>query len=151
MGRPATDLQRLITRVVQSNTKQYDGIYCLEWTGTLDKDGYAQVSYLDKRYRVSRLIASIYLDFSLESPLYVCHHCDNRKCIEPKHFFIGTPHQNTRDGIRKGRIVPFVTVETNHNELKTHCIRGHEFTESNTYIRYNGSRMCRTCNRLRTK
>lgn len=37
------------------------------------------------------------------------------------------------------------------NARKTHCKRGHEFTTSNTHIRPDGSRSCRTCVRLRNK
>lgn len=32
-------------------------------------------------------------------------------------------------------------------ESPTHCKNGHEFTETNTYIRPDGFRTCRTCNR----
>lgn len=32
-----------------------------------------------------------------------------------------------------------------HNAVKTECIRGHEFTEENTYRRADGSRACKRC------
>jgi 7-cyano-7-deazaguanine synthase in queuosine biosynthesis len=34
------------------------------------------------------------------------------------------------------------------NAVKTHCIRGHPFSETNTYYRPAGTRLCRTCIRL---
>ncbi len=37
----------------------------------------------------------------------------------------------------------------NGNELKTHCLRGHEFTEANTYRPKQGGRVCRQCHRER--
>jgi len=36
------------------------------------------------------------------------------------------------------------------NALKTHCLRGHEFTHDNTFVvKATGHRQCRTCIRLR--
>jgi hypothetical protein len=35
--------------------------------------------------------------------------------------------------------------EKNHNKLKTHCKKGHEFTTENTRINSDGSRHCKTC------
>jgi len=35
--------------------------------------------------------------------LLVCHHCDNRLCIEPDHLFIGTHGDNQTDKTVKGR------------------------------------------------
>lgn len=34
---------------------------------------------------------------------------------------------------------------------KTHCVRGHEFTEANTYVRADGERNCRSCARDRMR
>jgi hypothetical protein len=36
-----------------------------------------------------------------------------------------------------------------HNQFKTHCPSGHEYTEENTY-RWGGRRYCIQCNRERT-
>ena len=40
----------------------------------------------------------------LPSHLYVCHHCDNPRCIRDDHHFIGTARDNMRDASRKGRL-----------------------------------------------
>lgn len=52
-----------------------------------------------------------------------------------------TPSSNSRDIVRHGR---------HPQASKTHCHRGHPFTEANTYYgRNGGSRNCRACRRYR--
>ena len=33
----------------------------------------------------------------------VCHHCDNQRCFNPEHLFLGTQSDNCQDRSRKGR------------------------------------------------
>jgi len=38
----------------------------------------------------------------------------------------------------------------NQNDNKTHCFKGHEFTQDNTYVYSDGSRHCRACSAVST-
>ncbi len=79
--------------------------------------------------------------------LYVCHRCNNKRCINPDHLYLGTHRQNLidagRDGLLPGAKSPRGATLVNAN--RTVCASGHEFTESNTYRYPSGKRGCRAC------
>jgi hypothetical protein len=35
--------------------------------------------------------------------MFICHHCDNPKCFRIEHLFLGTPSENMKDMVSKGR------------------------------------------------
>jgi len=94
---------------------------CWEWKGALNKDGYGQIG-LPKRKRLSAHRA-MYLMVYGEIPkrLSVLHSCDNRKCVNPFHLWLGTQHDNMRDAQRKGRLVAH-RGEKNPNSVFTWAI-----------------------------
>ena len=74
---------------------------CWDWTAGLDKKGYGYFWFnnkMIKSHRFSAELAGMNID-----GLFVCHHCDNPKCVNPQHFFIGTNLDNMRDMFAKGR------------------------------------------------
>jgi hypothetical protein len=74
---------------------------CLTWLGPKDKDGYGKIGFKSKWWRTHRL--AYHLANKGDDPTFVCHHCDNPSCINPKHLFPGDPLINNRDRKNKGR------------------------------------------------
>ena len=77
---------------------------CLEWKGLLNIGGYGYFTdySIEKRVLSHRYSYKIYKG-EISNKLHVCHKCDNRKCCEPDHLFLGTDKENMQDCKDKGR------------------------------------------------
>lgn len=134
-----THTQKVIKSNIVINDKG-----CWEWQKAKTTGGYGVYVILKKNYYIHRLSALAFLDFDIDSDLHIIHKCDNRICCNPEHLLVGTNLDNVRDKVDKNR-------QGRYNSFKTHCKRGHEFTETNTYINSRNERQCRMCNAMRQR
>ncbi len=107
---------------------------CWEWLAYKDKDGYGNFRFDYKMYQAHRFS---YLLYKGEIPkgLQLDHLCRNRSCVNPEHLEAVSCKENVNRGI-------------NHNKIKTHCPKGHKYTDENTYkniTEIRNSRHCKIC------
>ena len=75
---------------------------CHEWQSTIRYDGYGKFWLNGKQEQAHRVAYLLYRG-DIPCGAWVLHHCDNRKCVNPEHLYIGTAAQNSQDRSRRLR------------------------------------------------
>lgn len=83
-----------------SKVQRTDG--CWLWIGTITPNGYGRVSIGGKGVGAHRFAYAI-THGDIPEGHFVCHRCDNPRCVRPEHLFAALPLQNTADMMRKDR------------------------------------------------
>lgn len=75
---------------------------CWAWTASTNRSGYGQFMLAGRKQQAHRV--AMMLSGKDVSGYHVCHRCDNRKCVNPSHLFLGDQKANMEDASRKGRV-----------------------------------------------
>jgi len=78
---------------------------CWEWLGFIGKNGYGQFRLTTKKNEFAHRASYFLFKGLIPNKMLVLHKCDNRKCVNPSHLFLGTYKDNIIDCIKKGRFI----------------------------------------------
>lgn len=123
------------------NKVSIDPSGCWRWTGAHIANGYGHFSLQGKRVGAHR-VAYEALVGPIPDGLHIDHLCRVRDCVNPAHLEAVTCRENVRRGTAPD-------VARRRHARRTHCKRGHEYTQENTIVRADG-RECRECRRVQS-
>jgi hypothetical protein len=75
---------------------------CHIWHGRRNATGYPVVSFCGRNYLVHRLLWELRYG-TIREGMQLCHRCDEPRCINPDHHFVGTHEANMADRRNKHR------------------------------------------------
>jgi hypothetical protein len=138
MTHDSAALELLMTKVLKM-----PGDGCWLWQGRLIKNGYGATKVAGGGTTTAHRAVYLASGHPIADDAHLHHLCGNKLCVRPSHL----QPLSARDHVMTtGSVVA-------QNAVKTHCVRRHEFTPSNTLVRTDKygytRRLCRECRRNR--
>lgn len=131
------------TMLDRLSTKFLVGDECWEWVAGKNNHGYGMFGVGNQVSKGAHVVLYELLVGPVPEGMELDHSCENRGCVRPSHLRPKTHWENTA----RSRTNPFAI-----NAAKTHCPKGHEYTESNTYRNpLKGWRQCLACRHERDR
>ena len=129
-------IERFLSKISVSQTNFYEETPCWEWTSCRDRGGYGKFRILGKTVYSHRFIYQYYYG-AIEEGMVIHHICYNPLCNNISHLGERTHKENTLD--KDSSCLAAICAR------KTHCPKGHEYNEENTYNPPTGGRVCLAC------
>lgn len=89
-------------RFIAKMSKRKTKIGCVLWKGAIAGKGYGYFLFENKTISAHRMSYRLFNGIIPEN-FFVLHTCDNRKCVNPDHLFLGTNNDNVKDMVNKKR------------------------------------------------
>lgn len=100
---------------------------CWIWKGAIGPSGYGRIRYGGRR-EISHRVSYIITKGPVPAGMFVCHTCDNRRCVNPAHLWLGTHADNQSDMRLKERGARGETVggaKLTESDVRMILSRGH--------------------------
>lgn len=112
---------------------------CWLWVAGKDRRGYGRFA-INRKPKLAHRVSYEFMTGKIPEGLVIDHLCRETSCVNPAHLEPVTVKENNRRGMAG-------EVGAARQLAKTHCPKGHEYSEENTYHYPDNRRKCRTCRR----
>ena len=101
----ASDKEKLTWIEKQFNRMVIKKDGCWDWRGFIRPDGYTRVKFGSRKTSVGGHVVSWMIKHKriIKKGECILHKCDNRKCCNPKHVYLGTHLENSIDMLNRNR------------------------------------------------
>ena len=109
---------------------------CWLWAGEILRNGYGRATINKTRHLAHRFSYEQFVG-NIPEGYVVDHLCNTKQCVHPAHLRACTQRDNL--------FADHSNSATKLRKQQSHCIHGHELTDTNVYRMKCGGRACRSC------